>query len=598
MSQSFHNHQDFGTPNVEAGEPRVTTMFRISSRDVRPATEPSPNVGPDAVYAKTSPPRVTVNRIVEPKDGAERSNISSTGWNSNGESPRASGVSLSKPSRLMRKLHVYREEFHVGNDELFLEDYLCAVQKKTLKQGRMYIFDKHIGFHANIFGHHKYYSIPIKDITKVTKESNVGFPNSVKICWGHTHSLFFTSFLNREDAYKLIMHLWRQLSSRAPSEAGSPEGSEDEALTSITKPVKKLLCSVGLSRSSVTSQGGGKSERSPIREDSSGDSDSDSSGSSDDESSVAEGGDPKAESLDVARADEEAPSVQDDAKPSLEYTVPCSPQVFWTKFLGNNSSYFKDFHESRGDSSVKLTKWKKHSKGGVVRDLQFVTPVKMKMGPDTTLCNQTQRFTAYRDDHLVFETTQTMNDIPYSDHFTVDSRWDVTSSEDDTCTVRIYIFVPFSKKTMWRSFIEKGVKEGCLTSFTAWRDMAKDVLAGKKGTPAPKTQKSRSGGGGGVSDSAGIRPNTDGAETGPSSPTLGAASGLLSGSLVNTALLAALVVLQLLILWHLRSSTADPRSEIGAEGLRPVLRELILELKEMRLQDAGAGTTVVLGRAA
>ncbi|RMZ56452.1 hypothetical protein APUTEX25_004675 [Auxenochlorella protothecoides] len=509
-------------------------MFRISSRDVRPATEPSPNVGPDAVYAKTSPPRVTVNRIVEPKDGAERSNISSTGWNSNGESPRASGVSLSKPSRLMRKLHVYREEFHVGNDELFLEDYLCAVQKKTLKQGRMYIFDKHIGFHANIFGHHKYYSIPIKDITKVTKESNVGFPNSVKICWGHTHSLFFTSFLNREDAY-----------NRAPSEAGSPEGSEDEALTSITKPVKKLLCSVGLSRSSATSQGGGKSERSPIREDSSGDSDSDSSGSSDDESSVAEGGDPKAESLDVARADEDAPSVQDDAKPSLEYTVPCSPQVFWTKFLGNNSSYFKDFHESRGDSSVKLTKWKKHSKGGVVRDLQFVTPVKMKMGPDTTLCNQTQRFTAYRDDHLVFETTQTMNDIPYSDHFTVDSRWDVTSSEDDKCTVRIYIFVPFSK--------------------------AKDVLAGKKGTPAPKTQKSRSGGG---------------------------ASGLLSGSLVNTALLAALVVLQLLILWHLRSSTADPRSEIGAEGLRPVLRELILELKEMRLQDTGAGTTVVLGRAA
>lgn len=127
---------------------------------------------------------------------------------------------------------------------------------------------------------------------------------------------------------------------------------------------------------------------------------------------------------------------------------------------------------------------------------------------------------------------------------------------------------------------------------------AKDVLAGKKGTPAPKTQKSRSGGGGGVSDSAGTRPNTDGAEIGPSSRTLGAASGLLSGSLVNTALLAALVVLQLLILWHLRSSTADPRSEIGAEGLRPVLRELILELKEMRLQDTGAGTTVVLGRAA
>lgn len=56
------------------------------------------------------------------------------------------------------------------------------------------------------------------------------------------------------------MHLWRQLSSKAPSAEGSPEGSEDETPNSITKPVKKLLCSVGLSRNSTTSQGGGECE--------------------------------------------------------------------------------------------------------------------------------------------------------------------------------------------------------------------------------------------------------------------------------------------------------------------------------------------------
>lgn len=40
-----------------------------------------------------------------------------------------------------------------------------------------------------------------QDITRVSKECNVGFPNSLRIKWGH-QEIFFTSFLNRADAYK------------------------------------------------------------------------------------------------------------------------------------------------------------------------------------------------------------------------------------------------------------------------------------------------------------------------------------------------------------------------------------------------------------
>lgn len=59
------------------------------------------------------------------------------------------------------------------------------------------------------------------------------------------------------------------------------------------------------------------------------------------------------------------------------------------------------------------------SQVGMVRDMQFVTAVKSKMGPDKTLCVQTQRFVVYSGQRLLFQTSQTMNDIPYSDHFTV-----------------------------------------------------------------------------------------------------------------------------------------------------------------------------------
>ena len=39
----------------------------------------------------------------------------------------------------------------------------------------------------------------------MTKETNVGFPNSIRIKWGDHDSLFFTSFINREDAYECVV---------------------------------------------------------------------------------------------------------------------------------------------------------------------------------------------------------------------------------------------------------------------------------------------------------------------------------------------------------------------------------------------------------
>lgn len=52
-----------------------------------------------------------------------------------------------------------------------------------------------------------------------------------------------------------------------------------------------------------------------------------------------------------------------------------------------------------------------------MRDLQFVTPVKAKIGPPTAQCHQTQRLRACAGGHLLFETSQVMSGIPYADCF-------------------------------------------------------------------------------------------------------------------------------------------------------------------------------------
>ena len=44
-----------------------------------------------------------------------------------------------------------------------------------------------------------------QEVTSMTKETNVGFPNSIRIKWGDHDSLFFTSFINREDAYECVV---------------------------------------------------------------------------------------------------------------------------------------------------------------------------------------------------------------------------------------------------------------------------------------------------------------------------------------------------------------------------------------------------------
>ncbi|KAK9823329.1 hypothetical protein WJX72_001963 [[Myrmecia] bisecta] len=96
-------------------------------------------------------------------------------------------------------------------DEMVMDDFHCALQKKLLLQGRMYVFERTVCFHCNLFGYTKDKVIPLEEVTSVRKRKNYGFPNSIEIIWRGKKE-FFTSFLSREDAYRLIMCAWHQCS--------------------------------------------------------------------------------------------------------------------------------------------------------------------------------------------------------------------------------------------------------------------------------------------------------------------------------------------------------------------------------------------------
>lgn len=52
----------------------------------------------------------------------------------------------------------------------------------------------------------------------------------------------------------------------------------------------------------------------------------------------------------------------------------------------------------------------------------------------------------------MFESCQSMNDIPYGDCFTVDKRWDIKSNPDDPHGIKIevYLTVPFSRSCFFK----------------------------------------------------------------------------------------------------------------------------------------------------
>ena len=85
-----------------------------------------------------------------------------------------------------------------------IDDFMCALRKKVLLQGRMYLFREHVCFHCNLFGYQKTKCIPLAGVVEVRKKKNVGFPNSIELTLESGKREFFTSFLAREEAYRWV----------------------------------------------------------------------------------------------------------------------------------------------------------------------------------------------------------------------------------------------------------------------------------------------------------------------------------------------------------------------------------------------------------
>ncbi|KAI9444535.1 hypothetical protein H4582DRAFT_2052826 [Lactarius indigo] len=89
----------------------------------------------------------------------------------------------------------------IPEGDYLIEDYGCALQREILVQGRIYISENHICFHANIFGWVTDLIVPIYDIVSLEKKMTAFvIPNAIQITT-RTTKYTFASFLARDTAY-------------------------------------------------------------------------------------------------------------------------------------------------------------------------------------------------------------------------------------------------------------------------------------------------------------------------------------------------------------------------------------------------------------
>ncbi|KAI7739264.1 hypothetical protein M8C21_021009 [Ambrosia artemisiifolia] len=418
------------------------------------------------------------------------------------DSPRKSSVQLEFQPSL--RSEEYRQLFHLPPEEVLIQDFNCALQENFILQGHMYLFLHHICFYSNLFGFETKKIISFKEITSVKRAKTAGiFPTAIELI-ASEKKYFFTSFLSRDEALKLINDGWvehgngskamsDQQDSRSElideepeivvvedSNEARPPGDDLETANRHVPEFKQLHSDLIRNRNmgDFTEDPNGTpgietevAVTSSVVQDAVGEdavlvqnTDCSSSG----------------KSLPWEIEDADAPDVPREYTLAAESTFPMKVDEFFSFFISDEAlPFLESYHNKCGDKDLRCTSWKPHDQLGYAREVSFQHPIKIYFGARFGTCNEVQNFRVYRNSHLVVKTSQVINDVPYGDYFTVEGLWDVVADSSNSCTLRVYVNVAFSKRTMWKGKIVTATIEECRDTFAAWIELAHALLKQK-----------------------------------------------------------------------------------------------------------------------
>jgi len=106
------------------------------------------------------------------------------------------------------------------------DDFGCALRRRMLYQGRLYLTENYCCFYSSLVGMSEKLVIPLADVTKLRKSKMLGMiSNSILLEQGGKQHIF-TNFTNRDLTFNFLHKLWSKVSPHA--EQGDPSDSEEE----------------------------------------------------------------------------------------------------------------------------------------------------------------------------------------------------------------------------------------------------------------------------------------------------------------------------------------------------------------------------------
>jgi len=100
------------------------------------------------------------------------------------------------------------KRFDIPHAETVITHYACAHKGKFLKQGRMYVTQSYLCFHAQLFGKHHKKQVAFADITDISKQNYGMIPSAIKIVVKKKKEMLFAAFLQRDSAYTDFVKQW------------------------------------------------------------------------------------------------------------------------------------------------------------------------------------------------------------------------------------------------------------------------------------------------------------------------------------------------------------------------------------------------------
>ncbi|WCJ23018.1 GRAM domain family protein [Euphorbia peplus] len=456
------------------------TAGSISSLPMEPPPS-SKSVSDFASEPSSSPARISWTA-----DTPDRSDHSNSSPISNSDSQSLAAL----------KSEEYRQLFRLPPEEALVQDFNCAFQESILLQGHMYLFTHYLCFYSNIFGFETKKIISFIEITSVKRAKTAGiFPNAIEILAGGK-KYFFASFLSRDEAFKLINDGWVQHGDGAKAMAEQQEStSGSSSVDNGLVPDKKV---------------------SDFKEDhelDSNDRDKDASPSTDYEVVVSPPNfvenDGFSEMVTELQGDFEkdvepvgyiepsstsrirvwkeenvdAPQIRKSFTRVGETKFPIKVEEFFSLFFSDDAfDFINSFHIKSGDKEFRCSSWIPQENFAHTRKVSFQHPIKIYFGSKFGSCQEVQKFQVYRNSHLVIETSQEISDVPYGDYFRVEGLWDVVKTGDETnesCILRIFVDVAFSKKTVFKGKILQSTVDECREAYAIWIERAHELLKQK-----------------------------------------------------------------------------------------------------------------------